>query len=360
MAFDPIQEDCLRLILELLRREHIYPLDNAAVIERGMTQYQRDPNALVKTDRDRSFHLVAKAAELADYRVPFLTDEDQINKEDDRAEAILREAVELDPKNWDARRMLTAICANSNDEYVSYLLDNRAAVEHDIEKLVESADNPYDEEYAQDLGKRPYLRWLAALSSRALIAGQYKLSLDAARDLLEIAPDDPADVRYTAMLALAKLECDIADLKAFKAEHPRAFAASPIQSRRPDRSEPRQDAWSLLAQINVLYRAFDFEGASHVLRLLLRTYPHTSQALFYQAEFPDGLYARVNVMPGSQDELILAISEATPLLQEGLGAPENAGFAVWLANHELVQSALDEDVAQLSAMVNAARKRGNN
>ena len=163
MAFDPIQEDCLRLILELLRREHIHPLDNAAVIERGMTQYQRDPDALVKTDRDRSFHLVAKAAELADYRVPFLTDEDQINKEDDRAEAILREAVELDPKNWDARRMLTAICANSNDEYVSYLLDNRAAVEHDIEKLVESADNPYDEEYAQDLGKRPYFRWLAAL-----------------------------------------------------------------------------------------------------------------------------------------------------------------------------------------------------
>ena len=45
----------------------------------------------------------------------------------------MREAVELDPKNWDARRMLTAICANSNDEYVSYLLDNRAAVEHDIE-----------------------------------------------------------------------------------------------------------------------------------------------------------------------------------------------------------------------------------
>ena len=120
MAFDPIQEDCLRLILELLRREHIYPLDNAAAIERGMTQYQRDPDALVKTDRDRSFHLVAKAAELADYRVPFLTDEDQINKEDDRAEAILREAVELDPKNWDARRMLTAICASSNDEYDSY------------------------------------------------------------------------------------------------------------------------------------------------------------------------------------------------------------------------------------------------
>lgn len=98
MAFDPIQEDCLRLILELLRREHIYPLDNAAIIERGMTQYQRDPDALVKTDRDRSFHLVAKAAELADYRVPFLTDEDQINKEDDRAEAILREAVEHRPQ----------------------------------------------------------------------------------------------------------------------------------------------------------------------------------------------------------------------------------------------------------------------
>ena len=96
-----------------------------------------------------------------------------------------------------------------------------------------------------------------------------------------------------------------------------------------------------------------------MLRLLLRTYPHTSQALFYQAEFPDGLYARVNVMPGSQDELILAISEATPLLQEASEHPKTP-LCRLLANHELVQSALDEDVAQLSAMVNAARKRGNN
>lgn len=155
MAFDPIQEDCLRLILELLRREHIYPLDNAAVIERGMTQYQRDPDALVKTDRDRSFHLVAKAQSLPTTRCRFSPTKTRSTKRTIAPRPFLREAVELDPKNWDARRMLTAICANSNDEYVSYLLDNRAAVEHDIEKLVESADNPYDEEYAQDLGKRP-------------------------------------------------------------------------------------------------------------------------------------------------------------------------------------------------------------
>ena len=49
----------------------------------------------------------------------------------------------------------------------------------------------------------------------------------------------------------------------------------------------------------------------------------------------------MNVVPGSEDELILALSEATPLLQEGIGAPDNAGLAVWVATHDLVQGALE-------------------
>ena len=66
------------------------------------------------------------------------------------------------------------------------------------------------------------------------------------------------------------------------------------------------------------YRAFDYTSAERYLHQLMRVYPGAAEPLYYQAEFPDGIFARVNVVPGSQDELILAISEATPLLQEGI------------------------------------------
>lgn len=42
MAFDPIQEDCHRLVLEALRRDNI-PLTDGAAVERLMEQFTRNP-----------------------------------------------------------------------------------------------------------------------------------------------------------------------------------------------------------------------------------------------------------------------------------------------------------------------------
>ena len=72
--------------------------------------------------------------------------------------------------------------------------------------------------------------------------------------------------------------------------------------------------------------------------------PHAAEALYFQTEFPDGVYARVNVGVGSTDELVLALSEATPVLQEGLGAPDNASFAAWVATNDIVRSQIDERI----------------
>ena len=47
---------------------------------------------------------------------------------------------------------------------------------------------------------------------------------------------------------------------------------------------------------------------------------------------------------GSTDELVLALSEATPVLQEGLGAPDNASFAAWVATNDIVRSQIDERI----------------
>ena len=341
MAFDPIQEDCLRLVLGAMRRERIYPLENAAFIERCMEDFHADPARLIVHDRDRSFHLVAMATEIVDYRVPFIMDDTAADAEAAKAEAQLREACELDPANWDAKRMLAALEAESNDAYVSYLLDHRADVEADLARVTSETSTPYDREFAGDLGRRPYLRWLAAIASRALIAGQYRLALTVAEESLAYAPADPADVRHTAMLAMAKLEYPRAELDRFHKRYGTAYASPLILGRRHHLAEKSPDAWTLIAQLACAYHDFDMAGATRMLKQLMRVYPHSAEALYYQAEFPDGVFCRVNVEPGSIDELILALSEATPLLQEGLGSPSNACLSTWIATHERVQRELD-------------------
>lgn len=341
MAFDPIQEDCLRLILEGMRRDDVFPLEDAAYIERGMDAYRQDPAQLIRTDRDRSFHLTAQAAELADYRIPFLTDEAEVELQEDAAESALREAVELDPSNWDAQRMLAALTMESNDEYVRYLLDNRADVERDLAQRTAEATDPYSREYVADMGRRPYLRWLAAIAAHALITGQYRISLEAAEASLSFAPHDPGDVRHTAMLALAKLEVPREDLRVFRHSHELAYAGRQRLGRRGGSAALRTlDPWSLIAEMSAAYRSYDFDAAEKLLKTLVKSFPHGAQALFYQAEFPEGVFARVNIEPGSEDELVLAISEATPLLQEGVGSPEAACFSTWVSNHDIVQRAL--------------------
>ena len=341
MAFDPMEEDCARLMLESMRREKIYPIENFGYARRFIRSYSKDPSSLVHTDRDRSFHLTTKATEIVDYRVPFLTDESEFEKQVEQAEDYLREATELDAGNWDAQRMLAAVETESNDDYVSYLLDNRAAVKADLDEAEASTEDPYSREYARDLASRPYLRWQASLASRALIAGQYRLALDVVEESLAFKPGDPAGIRHTGMLALAKLERSQGELDDYRVRHAEAYLPHAVSRRRRRRGLDR-DAWTLIAEISCAYRALDYEQATGKLSLLLQTYPRAAEPLYYQAEFPDGLYGRVNVEPESEDELILALSEATPLLQEGYGAPDSASFSLWIAEHELVQEALEQ------------------
>ena len=360
MAFDPIQEDCLRLILEAMRRERVYPLNDNIFIERGMEQFREDPSKLIACDRDRSFHLMAKATEILDYHIPFLTDEAEIDRQEQRAEHYLHEAIELDASNWDAKRMLAALDAASNDEYVSYLLDNRSAVERDLESTVDEARDVYAREYASDLARRPLERWLAALASRAVISGQYRLALSVAEQSLTFAPTDPAGIRHTGMLAMAKPEANHQDIKSYRARHAIAYGIVGPLRRRHHAAEKSLDAWTLLAELSAAYRSYDYTSADRYLHQLMRTYPDAAEPLYYQAEFPDGIFSRVNVVPGSQDELILAISEATPLLQEGIGTPDNACFASWIASHEMVRRALADRTSSAAGQPGRTGSGGDN
>ena len=343
MAFDPVQEDCHRLILGAMRRGGA-ALTDARFVQKCMGLFEHDTDRLIACDADRSFHLTAKATEILDYRIPFLNNDTEAERDAKRAEDMLREACSLDPGNWDAKRMLVALTAGSNDEYVSFLQEHCAELEDELTRRIAAAESDYDREAACDLMRRPYLRWLAALSSKLLISGRYRMALDVAEKSLAYSPIDQAGVHYTAVLALAKLECTDEELMSFRSSHIIAFRdlESPFAPIR--RSRNLQDPWTLIAQMGIAYHSFDYGAAETVLRQLLGSCPNAAECLYFQTEFPDGVYARVSVEPGSQDELILALSEATPLLQEGLGAPDNAGFAAWIATHDLVRSALDKSV----------------
>lgn len=340
MAFDPLQEDCLRLVLNDMRAKRVFPLENPVFIQHAMEAFQSDPARFVRTDKDRSFHLTARAAQILDYRAPFVAEDTEADKLEAQAASLLAEAVELDSANWDAQRMLASLDAASTEDYLRYLIDNREAMEHDLALEIAGAQDPYGREYARDLAHRPRLRWLAALSSTALIAGKYGLSLSVAEESLVADGADPADVRHTAVLAMAKLERSLDELKRFcRAHAPLPAVAGPLRRRHPAKDE-EADPWALLAELCLRYRSFDYEGARCVIRRILRAFPHAAEALSAQTEFPEGVYSRVCVQPGSEDELMLAISEATPLLQEGQGSPDAACLSWWISNDELVTAAL--------------------
>lgn len=365
--FDPIQEDCLRLILSSMEHDGVSPLADPDYIAQASSTFQKNPAALIHTDRDRSFHLVSKATEIIDYRIPFLNTEEEVERQLNVAENYLREAIELDEGNWDAKRMLATTQSESDDALVCYLLDNRDAVAADAAHLLDLASQPgisvYLREYAPDLGQRAHLRWLAALASRLLIAGQYRRALTTVEESLAIAPHDPADIRHTGTLALAKLEVDPSELKRFRSRHALAYQmAAATDSRRPHTrgGGHKPDAWSLIAEMSLAYRSFDFDRAAAALRTLMRVYPSAAQPLYFQAEFPDGAFSRVHVMPGSEDELVLALSEATPLLQEGMGTPEAASFSLWLSEHELVQKSLTAQDLQLREQMGGMTHGGGN
>ena len=57
-----------------------------------------------------------------------------------------------------------------------------------------------------------------------------------------------------------------------------------------------------------------------------------NSALMRQTELPDGLFARIRVAPASDDELILALSEATVLTQEGAEEYGQGPFGMWIVD----------------------------
>ena len=349
MAFDPLQEDFLHIVLQSSSAKTSKGTPDQLGIADLFEQYQKDPEPLITNDANRARHLVARATMQLDYEAPFYTEENLAQEAIASATKLLEQAHALDKDNLDAQRMLHALASTTVSEHLDYLLEHEGRVQEQFDQAALQA-NESSTVFEHDLAilhSRPALRWFASIAQKAFVAGRYQLSLDYCNKTLTLDPSDVADVKYTALYAMVKLEYSLKDLLAFARQY-------------LDLDAPRCNAWLTIACIATSYKSLNLDVARTFLEKLFDSYPTAARVLRLQGELPNGIWHRVNVHPFSEDELIQALSEAMPLLQEGLGAPLSAPFALWLAMNPLVEAHLDEsDLQEIEEIANRIQEGGN-
>ena len=325
MSFDPQREDYERLGLRYARSlDGSSPAGAAHAFASFGRRFAQDRDSLPQLDSDRAFHLVAQATRLIDYELPFASEDRAASLVDD-GHRLLDEALSLDPTCFDAQRMKAAAQCGSFEGFLEFLGSQHdtvlATCKEQREEALRPAADPSTAErtrLAADLAMRPYLRWVAAWAEQALICGRNRQAISIAQRALEEDPRDKADVRFTMALAYAKLEDRDGLDQLTQSNH----AAG--------RLRPADDPWTLLARLALAYKSLNMDEARRQLKALLSTFPHAAEALLRQIELPDGVFARLSVMPYSEDELILAISEGTVLLQEGFDPQGKGSLSSWI------------------------------
>ncbi|WP_051353714.1 tetratricopeptide repeat protein [Atopobium fossor] len=320
MSYDPWTEDYQRMSLRFAQTlDWSDTQTTAKAIADFKRLYTHNRNSLPQTDSERAFHLVAQAAYLIDYRLPF-SEEKAAEKIIDTATSLLNEANALDDTCYDAQRMLAASQCPNFESYYRFLADHIEKVKQDCENARKKATGHtvLDEELAQDIAMRPYKRWTATLAVRALVCGRYRIAAKLVEELLNLDPQDASGARYTAALVYAKLEDD------------RALESLVIRTLRLG-NPAHEDAWVLLARIALAYKRRDMQAAELFLQELMRSYPQAATTLKQQEELPDGVFCRLPVIPFSENELIVAVSEASVLLQEGRDDGEHGPLGNWLS-----------------------------
>lgn len=343
MAFDPAQEEYRRLSLRFARTQDLH---DPFAVTRAASAFRRrfawNHDSLPQTDRDRAFHLVARASQIVDSDLPFAEERD-VPALMFEARGLLEEALALDPDCYDARRMQAAQECSTFEDYYRFLadgLDEVRAGSFALRDRIVAKNEPGCRAEAR-LVLFPLCRWLAALAARALVCGRYRRTLEAAEELLTLDPADHADVRFTAALAYAKLE-DAQGLEGLLDRCSRS-----VQGR------SRPDAWELLARCALALKAGDDEGARAHLHRILEVYPHAGSVLAAQGEVPDGIFARLAVEPYSNDELVLAVSEATVLTQEGLDLQGLGSLGSFIAKDAEVIHGSMQDELEVAAVQDA-------
>lgn len=321
MAYDPQREDYQRLGLRFARSlDGEDPVSATRAFATFGRRFAQNRDSLPQSDADRAFHLVAQATTLIDYELPF-ADDTKAEALIDQGHHLLDEAIALDPLCHDAIRMKSAADCPSFESYYDFLVQSADDVRASCEEARARATQDDSAERAAlgaDIAMRPYHRWLATQAAKAVICGRNREAIRISEQLLELDPQDSSDVRFTCAIAYAKLE-DEGGLDRLAAR------TRPLMRANTD------DAWMQLSRISLAHKRHDMAQARRLLLRLVETYPHAALTLTSQKELPDGVFARLAVPPFSEDELILAVSEGTVLLQEGRDDSGRGVLGSWVA-----------------------------
>ena len=334
MAFDSHIEDFQRLGMRFARTlDEGDPFGSARAAADFDRRFRQRRDSLPQSDSDRAFSLVSRATDLIDYQLPFASD-DAAPGIVTEARKLLAEALELDPDCHDARPLIAAADSPCPNDYHRFLADHAAEVRESCERELASLELPEGalRDATAVLAMRPYVRWLGAEAANALVCGRYRLCARLGEEALSLDPADEADVRFSMALAYAKLE-DAQGLA--------------NMAHKPGRQ--RGEAWYSLARMALAFKRCDRVAAEREVRLLLSIYPQAGTTLARQDDLPDGVFARIVVAPLSEDELILATSEATVLLQEGCDADERGTLGRWVATRPEVVAAAEREETGMQA-----------
>ncbi|MCH4053142.1 MAG: response regulator receiver protein [Atopobiaceae bacterium] len=348
MPFDPRYEDYLRSGIAFARSlEGADPFGAARAAMGFRRRFERQDDDLPATDADRAFHLVARAAELLDYELPFAGDDEVARIRDDASE-MLSEAISLDGSCYDAIRMRDLLRSDGFDAHYRFLSDG---VDEVVARGTEARDRALagqgpDPRLAADLAMRPCLRWLAELATRSLVCGRYRRSVEVSRRLLALDEAGVADAGFTYAFALAKLEDDHGLDRIAEA------------TRDATRQRGGTDPWMLIARMACAHARLDMQEARRLAGVLLGAYPHAGSILMGQDELSDGAFARLAVDPWQEDELVLAVSEAAVLLQEGREYESRGTLGAWVAGLPEVERAVAREAAEDSGAEGGRARRG--
>ena len=320
MSYDPHTEDYQRLGLRFARSlDGSDPSAATRAFASFGRRFAQNRDSLPQSDADRAFHLVAEATTLIDYELPF-ADDVRAEQLIDQGHRLLDEALALDGHCHDAIRMKLAAESPSFESYYEFLAKGAEEVRASCEEARSQTydDSPERAQLAADIAMRPYYRWLATQAGKAVICGRNREAIRISEQLLELDPHDSSDVRFTCAIAYAKLEDDAGLERFSKLTKPLVRAGT-------------DDAWMQLSRISLAHKRHDIREAQRLLTGLVATYPHATEALVSQKELPDGVFSRLAVAPFSEDELILAVSEGTVLLQEGRDDAGRGVLGTWIA-----------------------------
>ena len=293
----------------VLRKARELGISSEAARHELALSVRANPDAYVSAAPERALLLLAQALE----SIGESRDRDDYLDDDQYRLAFMgrmgvlaaasEKALEIDPESLDAKLLLAIATPQPVDRRVRSMAEALAEAEATTEKPGS------DEALARELGLpegysnlfcRPRLRVLAAISRWSLLAGQPRRAVKNALKLLAATKreHDPYGARFTLALAYARLE----DEAGFQ-ELDRAWGH-------------RDSAWSALARMLLLFKLDRMPAARRALSGYVSVYESGAFGLANPTLVEPYLPDRPRFEPGSLDEVVLAVHEAEPIIQD--------------------------------------------